>query len=135
MTFTEFIETYKHLSGKELASVANGKTFELETVSLSNFKKLQHTAVELGLIPDNAAEVLRNKFNVELDFSLDAKAEGLTVSEWACKRDPYSIANQKKDDTPDEPGGISFASRITKEDLEKYKIPYIVDEAEDEEVF
>lgn len=85
MTFTEFIKTHDNLSGKELSSVASGKTFDPEVLSFGNFTKLYHRAVRLGLTPDNAAEVFMKKFNVDFDFTLDAKAEGLSVADWVCK--------------------------------------------------
>lgn len=90
MTFTEFIKTHDNLSGKELSSVASGKTFDPEVLSFGNFTKLYHRAVRLGLTPDNAAEVFMKRFNVDFDFNKDAAEAGLSVSDWACKEDPFS---------------------------------------------
>lgn len=88
MTFTQFIDTYGLTYSS--AERAEKMEFDPETVGFNEFLKLYHKAVKLGLSPDDA-RVFMKKFNVDYDFNLDAAEEGLSLTDWACKRDPYSI--------------------------------------------
>lgn len=82
MTFSEYLKNNEsNLDTKEAAKI----TFDYEVLSFSDFVKLYHKAVKKGLTSDNAAEVFMKKFNVDFDFTLDAKAEGLSVADWVCK--------------------------------------------------
>lgn len=88
MKFSEFL---KNNETNDKIKSASTFTFDLEVLSFGEFTKLYHRAVKLGLTPDNAAEVFMKKFNVDFDFNKDAAEAGLpSVSDWACKEDPFS---------------------------------------------
>lgn len=87
MKFSEFL---KNNDTNDKIKSASTFTFDLEVLSFGEFTRLYHRAVRLGLTPDNAAEVFMKRFNVDFDFNKDAEEAGLSVTEWACKEDPFS---------------------------------------------
>lgn len=133
MTFKEFLNIYGN--SMDCEDVARSMSFDPVVVSMKEFIILYHKAVRLRLTPDNAAEIFMKRFNVDWDCNIDAAEEGLSLTDYYCKHDPYSIVNAEKNAGPNSsanPSPFTTASPITKADLEKYKMPYIVDESEED---
>ncbi len=82
MTFKEFINQYE--GTYSCKDKVNTTDFDHDLVSFKEFLELYHRAVRAGITPDNAAEVFIKRFNTEFEFELDAKEEGLSLTDRDC---------------------------------------------------